>query len=148
MISIKNTAALLINYTYVNEPITNWSYGFLHTTSHFCCSLFTNFHFVTIFSNLIFIIYGLQELCAYVVRFMNKFLKIVSQNDIFMDFSKLVSNEKLYNQFFFNKEVIKLLRNIDGQFLYSVTSQCMMSEFWFHLFLQTLRYRFQDSSSD
>lgn len=50
--------------------------------------------------------------------------------------------------FFFNKEVIKLLRNIDGQFLYSVTSQCMMSEFWFHLFLQTLRYRFQDSSSD
>lgn len=49
------------------------------------------------FSNLIFIIYGLQELCAYVVRFMNKFLKIVSQNDIFMDFSKLVSNEKLYN---------------------------------------------------
>lgn len=97
MISIKNTAALLINYTYVNEPITNWSYGFLHTTSHFCCSLFTNFHFVTIISNLIFIIYGLQELCAYVVRFMNKFLKIVSQNDIFMDFSKLVSNEKLYN---------------------------------------------------
>lgn len=65
--------------------------------SHFCCSLFTNYYFVTIISNLIFIIYGLQEQCAYVVQFMYKFLKIVSYNDIFMDFSKLVSNEKLYN---------------------------------------------------
>lgn len=46
---------------------------------------------------MIFIIYGLQEQCAYVVQFMYKFLKIVSYNDIFMDFSKLVSNEKLYN---------------------------------------------------